>query len=87
MDRFICVHTCPREEALVIAGLLRASEIAVHLIEDSPGNLRPFSDKKPVVRIMVPREAAEFAYQLIRDSQEQDFADFEQSAEQDDQES
>ncbi|NLI97593.1 hypothetical protein GX441_02905 [bacterium] len=84
MDRFICIHTCSREEALVIAGLLRASEITVHLLDEASDHLRPFSDKKPVVKIMVPREAAEFAYQIIKDSQEQDFADFEQSAEQDD---
>jgi hypothetical protein len=82
MDRFVCIHTCGREEAEVVAGLLRASEVEVHLIEEAPAHLRPFSAKKTTVRVMVPRDAAEFAYQIIKDAQDQDFSDFEQSAEQ-----
>jgi hypothetical protein len=81
MDQFVCIHTCPREEALVIAGLLRASDVEVHLIEEAPAHLRPFSAKKTMVRLMVPREAAEFAYQIIQDAQDKDFFEFEQSAE------
>lgn len=81
MDKFVCIHTCGREEAAVIAGLLRASEIEVHLIEQAPAHLRPFSAKKTMVRVIVPREAAEFAYQIIQDAQDKDFSEFEQSAE------
>jgi len=81
MDQFVCIHTCGREEAVVIAGLLSASEIEVHLIEEAPAYLRPFSAKKTMVRVIVPREAAEFAYQIIQDAQDKDFSEFEQSAE------
>jgi|GEM_PF-1905448 len=81
MDSFVCVHTCPREEAAVISGLLKASGITVHLLEEAPAHLRPFSAKKTMVRVMVPRDAADFAYQIITDAQDKDFSDFEQSAE------
>jgi len=81
MDSFVCIYTCSREEAAVIAGLLRASEIEVHLFEQAPAHLRPFSSKKTMVKIMVPRNAAEFAYQIIQDAQDKDFSEFEQSAE------
>lgn len=82
MNNMVCIHVCPREEALVVAGLLQASEVKVHLLEDPDVPLRPFSTKKPMVRVLVPREAAEFALQIIQDAHDQDFADFEQSAEQ-----
>jgi hypothetical protein len=81
MDNLVCIHTCSREEAAVVAGLLKASGIEVFLHEENPAHMRPFSDKKPVIRVMVPREAADFAYQIIKDSQDKDFSDFEQSAE------
>jgi len=81
MDRFVCVYTCSREEAAVIAGLLKASDVEVHLLEEAPAHLRPFSSKKTMVRVMVPRDAAEFAYQIIKDAQDQEFSDFEKSAE------
>jgi len=81
MNNFVCVHTCPREEAMVIQGLLRASGIEVHLMEESPGHLRPFSNKRPMMRVLVPHGAADFAFQIIQDSQNKDFSDFEQSAE------
>lgn len=81
MDELICIHTCSREEALVIAGLLQASEIKVHLMDESPAKLRPFSNKKPMVRIMVPPQAADFALEIIHDAQDSDFSEFEQSAE------
>lgn len=81
MDNFVCVHSCSREEAAVIAGLLKASDIEVHLIEEAPAHLRPFSDRKTTIRVMVPRNAADFALQIITDAQDQDFSDFEQSCE------
>ncbi len=81
MDSLVCIHTCPREEALVIAGLLQASEIKVHLLDEAPAKLRPFSNRRNMVRVMVPRKAAEFALQIIHDAQDSDFSAFEQSAE------
>ncbi|MBN2379155.1 hypothetical protein JXM67_05080 [candidate division WOR-3 bacterium] len=84
MNDYVCVHTCAREEAAVIAGLLKASGIEVHLLEEAPAHLRPFSAKKTMVRVLVPRDAADFAYQIITDAQDnKEFSDFEQSAEKD----
>ncbi|MBD3287039.1 hypothetical protein GF359_10320 [candidate division WOR-3 bacterium] len=81
MEDYVCVYTCGREEAAVISGLLEASGIEVHLLEEAPAHLRPFSSKKTMVKVLVPREAADFAYQIIKDAQDKDFSDFEQSAE------
>ncbi len=82
MDNAVCIYECSYEEALVIAGLLQASEIEVHLLEDKSVKLRPFSEKKPSTKILVSRETADFAYQIIKDaSQNKEFSDFEQSAE------
>lgn len=81
MDNFVCIHTCSPEEGAVIAGLLRASEIEVHLLDKGPGHLHPFSAKKPMVEVMVPRQAADFALEIIHDAQDSDFSEFEQSAE------